>query len=339
MKKWFFGVIAMAAVLAGPSFGEHEAVQVREFIYETAPFPSCHASTLIEVEPGHILAAWFGGTHEKHPDVGIWISHRKDGKWSEPVNVAQHPEVPCWNPVLWKDNQTGEIQLWYKVGTTPETWSGLVIRSKDGGKTWSEFELLPAGIFGPIKNKPYQLEDGTLLCGSSVESWKAWGCHVEITDDAGKSWRRSNPINLPDHLHGVIQPTIFRSGPDQLRMLMRTRGVGKVAAAVSNDDGETWSDAERIDLPHNGSGLDAVNLKDGRVALVYNHVERGRSPLNLGISEDGGATWKNVMDLENEPGSEFSYPAVIELSDGSIATTYTWKREKVRFVVIDPKKI
>ncbi|MCA9425134.1 MAG: exo-alpha-sialidase [Candidatus Omnitrophica bacterium] len=333
------GILTVAMVgWNAPGFAQ-EAVVAKEFIYETAPFPSCHASTLVEVEPGHILAAWFGGTHEKHPDVGIWISHRENGKWSTPVEVAQHEDVPTWNPVLWKDNQTGEIQLYYKAGPDPRTWSGLLIRSQDGGKTWSDYEFLPAGVLGPIKNKPYQLEDGTLICGSSVEAWQVWGCHCEITEDGGRSWRFSPPINLPDNLNGLIQPTIFRTSPRELRMLMRSRGIGRIATAVSYDGGENWSDAELTDLPHPGSGIDAVDLTDGQIALVYNHTERGRSPLNLGISKDGGVNWDNALELENEPGSEFSYPAVIQLSDGNIATTYTWKREKVRFVIIDPDKL
>jgi len=52
-----------------------------EFIYETAPYPSCHASTIVESQ-GRLLAAWFGGTDERDPDVGIWLSHFEGGKWT-----------------------------------------------------------------------------------------------------------------------------------------------------------------------------------------------------------------------------------------------------------------
>ena len=320
--------------------GDEGAILVREFIYEKASFPSCHASTLVEVEPGHILAAWFGGTDEGEPDVGIWIAHREGDSWSAPVEVARHEGVPCWNPVLWRDRKSGQVLLFYKVGPTPERWTSFLKRSDDGGKTWTDPEMQPAGILGPIKNKPYQLEDGTLLCGSSVESWRAWGCFCEITRDLGKTWEKGVPINLPDNFFGLIQPTVFRSGPQELRMLMRSRrNTGKICTSVSQDDGKTWSDATTIDLPNPNAGIDAVNLSDGRVALVYNHTPDSRSPLNLALSSDGGATWKEVLELENTPEKEFSYPAVIQTSDGAIATTYTWDRERIRFVKIDPRKV
>ena len=316
-----------------------EAVLIREFIYEEAPFPSCHASTLVEVEPGHILAAWFGGSDEGEKDVAIWISHRKEGKWSAPVEAARHEEVPCWNPVLWRDLKSGQILLFYKAGPSPMTWSGFLRKSSDGGQAWTPTRILPAGIFGPIRAKPFQLEDGTLICGGSVETWQAWGCRCEITPDVGETWTVSNPINLPDDPFGIIQPTIFRTGPGQLRMLTRSRRGKKIATATSSNDGRTWTQASHTDLPNPSAGIDAVNLEDGRVALIYNDTERGRSPLSVALSSDQGVTWKKVLDLENEPGKEFSYPAMIQTSDGMLAATYTWRRERIRFVVVDLKRL
>src|SRR6266702_8827692 len=77
-----------------------------EFIYETAPFPECHASTIAETKGG-LVAAWFGGTGERHPDVGIWLSRQSGGQWSAPVEVANGVQSPtnryaCWNPVLFQ---------------------------------------------------------------------------------------------------------------------------------------------------------------------------------------------------------------------------------------------
>ena len=84
--------------------GPEKGVVLSEFIYVDAPFPECHATTIAESKHG-IVAAWFGGQHEKNPDVGIWVAHRTAAGWSKPVEVVngiQHSRrrYPCWNPVI-----------------------------------------------------------------------------------------------------------------------------------------------------------------------------------------------------------------------------------------------
>ncbi|HPA47923.1 MAG TPA: exo-alpha-sialidase [bacterium] len=326
-----------AGVMYAQGQSDSPAIVQSGFVYDEAPFPSCHASTLVEVSQGKILAAWFGGTEEGKPDVGIWLS-RYDGYSWEPVRqVAKADGVPCWNPVLFQA-ENGETLLFYKAGRSPMEWSGLLIRSKDDGDTWSEPELLPGGILGPIKNKPIQLEDGTLVCGSSVESWKLWTCWVELTRDLGKTWSKHGPIQVPGQPFGIIQPTVFLTRDGKIRMLCRARQIiGKICLSESKDGGNTWSDARPIDVPNPNSGIDAVRMKDGRIAMVYNHTGTGRSPINLGISNDDGETWKMVLTLEDQPG-EYSYPAIIQTGDGLLHTTYTWKREKIKHVAIDPNR-
>jgi predicted neuraminidase len=90
-------------------------------------------------------------------------------------------------------------------------------------------------------------------------------------------------------------------------------------------------------LPNPNSGTDAVTLKDGRHLLIYNHTALGRSPLNLALSTDG-KVWQAALVLENEPG-EFSYPAIVQTRDGLVHAVYTWKRKRIRHVVIDPGKL
>ena len=87
-------------------------------------------------------------------------------------------------------------------------------------------------------------------------------------------------------------------------------------------------------FPNPNSGTDAVTLKNGTHLLVYNHTEKGRSPLNLAISKDG-KTWEAGLVLEKDPG-EYSYPAIIQTADGMVHITYTWKRLRVRHLMIDP---
>jgi predicted neuraminidase len=307
------------------------------FVFEDAPFLSCHASTIVEVSEGRFLCAWFGGSREGQPDVGIWLAEFAGGAWSPPRLVASDPEQPCWNPALFH-TRAGETLLFYKAGPRPSNWSGLLKRSIDGGRTWSEAEWLPAGILGPIKNKPVELETGGIVCGSSVESWRLWACWCEITPDAGRTWSKHGPIQVPGRPYGIIQPAALDLGGGHIRFLCRSHGMRRIVCADSLDGGRTWGDAFLTSLPNPGSGIDATRLADGRVALIYNHTETDRTPLNVAASEDGGDTWTPPLVLEDEPG-EYSYPAIIQASDGSIHMTYTWRREQIKHAVISPSEL
>ena len=310
-----------------------------EFIYETAPFPSCHASTIAETKPHQLVAAWFGGTRERHPDVGIWLSRRVSGEWTAPVEVAngvQSPtnRFPCWNPVLFQP-RSGPLLLFYKVGPNPSRWWGMLMTSADGGQTWSKPRRLPEGILGPIKNKPVQLANGDLLCGSSAEQ-NGWRVHFERTPDLGRTWLVTAPVNDSKAID-AIQPSILFHPGNQLQAVGRTR-QGAIFQVWSADGGKTWGKMTLTALPNPNSGTDAVTLRDGRQLLVYNHTTKGRTPLNVAVSNDG-EQWQAALTLEDEPGQEFSYPAVIQTSDGLVHITYTWKRERIKHVVLDPAKL
>jgi len=307
------------------------------FIFEKAPFASCHASTIVETDDGRFLAAWFGGKDEGASDVKIWSAHFDGKKWTPPEVSAEETGVPCWNPVLFRSKGKA-LFLFYKAGANPMSWSGYVRRSADNGKTWDKAEQLPAGLLGPIKNKPIQRADGTILAGTSVESYKAWACWLERSGDDGKTWRRFGPISVPDHPYGIIQPTLFETGDKRIVALCRSRGLGFICQAESKDGGETWSAAKPTELPNPNSGIDLIQTGKGDLFLVYNHTKQGRSPLNLARSEDEGKSWTRVVTLEEEPG-EFSYPAIIQARDGQLHITYTWNRRHIKHVTHDPSKL
>lgn len=309
------------------------------FIFDEAPFPSCHASTIVETAPGEFLAAWFGGAAEGRPDVAIWGARLAQGKWSAPFELAREPGIAAYNPVLFR-TRDGALWLYYRFGPSPQTWTSARMSSRDGGRTWQAVEYLPAGLHGPIKNKPLVLEDGTVVSGTSVESYRSWACWVERSRDHGRTWTRSEPIAMPPPApasggrpSGIIQPAIVPLGGKRLRMFVRaTVDIGRICYADSNDLGVTWSDPKPTSLPNPNSGIDAVALRDGRIVLVYNHTAKGRSPLNAAVSRDG-EEWRMFATLESEPG-EYSYPAVIQSAAGDVHITYTWNRRKIRHVVI-----
>ena len=261
-----------------------------EFLFETAPFASVHASTIVE-SGGALVAAWFAGTREGADDVGIWVSRRDKDVWSPPVEVATgvQPDgkrLPCWNPVLFEVS-AGSLRLFYKVGPSPQTWWGMVRTSKDGGRTWDTERRLADGSLGPIKNKPVRLADGTLLAGSSTETPErpsAWRVHFERSADGGLTWTRSAPApSAAGAPIDAIQPSILFHPGGRLQALGRTR-AGRVFETWSSDAGRTWTPVALTSLPNNNSGTDAVTLRDGRHLIVYNHTTQGRSPLNVSVS-------------------------------------------------------
>ncbi|MGD0665879.1 MAG: sialidase family protein [Rhabdochlamydiaceae bacterium] len=329
--KAFFTLV-MGLLLAAA----HPAIVKEEFVFIEAPFPSCHASTLTESTPGHVLCAYFAGTHEGAADVAIWLSTNTNEKWSEPEKVAEVEKNPCWNPVLFT-MPSGEVLLFYKGGPTPRDWSGFLKRSNNQGKKWSAAEPLPAGIMGPVRCKPLLMKDGTLLCGSSTETWERWGAYVDITRDGGKTWVKSNPINVKAQYYGVIQPSFFMTPDGEFKMMLRSRNIGAICMA-SSKDGMTWSDAVPTDLPNPCAGIETVTLSDERVLLVFNDSKTNRYNLSVTLSSDGGNSWKRVLVLEDQEG-EFSYPAAIQTSDGLVHITYTYNRVKIKYVVLDPKNL
>ncbi len=323
-------ILSLFQFLSPSTPSEKPAVLASGFIYESAPFPQCHASTLVET-PSGIMASWFGGTHERHPDVSIYTSKLSNGTWSTPQMVADGVENekfrnPTWNPVLHR-LEDGKIALFYKEGPNPREWWGLYKISEDEGKTWSEEIQTPPGFLGPVKNKSIVLPDGGLLHPSSFETNRIWTSHVEITDPALKTWKKSE---IDGNGFGAIQPTALLHPNGRLQLLFRTQ-QGEIATSWSSDNGNTWSKMASTGLVHNNSGIDAVTLKNGYHLLVCNPIKKGRNKISLFGSPDG-ITWEELLVLEDASEGEFSYPAIIEAKDGTVHISYTYNRVKVKYI-------
>jgi predicted neuraminidase len=344
MKSFGSLIIGLAALLimgCSPSGNVTWTVEKQEFIYpdDQKPTPECHAST-IEYTSHGMVAAWFGGTEERNPDVGIWIALNHGGGWSRPVEVVNGIvndtlRYPLWNPVLWSFNDE-KLFLFYKMGPSPDSWWGMYMVSIDQGHTWSEPVRIPDPFLGPIKNKPILLSSGKLLCPSSTEH-DGWKTHFEIFDPLTESWELfTEPSGQAEFTS--IQPTVFHLKNDSLLALMRTK-EGVMSQTTSDKTGENWTPVTAGSLPNPNSGFDGVTLKDGTFLMVYNPTTMPddnwggpRYPLVVGASKDG-KNWQEILTLESEPG-EFSYPAKIQSPDGKVHITYTHNRLKVAYVVL-----
>lgn len=334
----FFSIIAILFFCATTYAQKVEIIQSGS-IFNQAPFEACHASTLVDLGKGKIMAAWFGGKHEGSKDVVIWSALKNGVSWSQPVEIANGIQsdtsrLACWNPVLFK-TKNGTLFLHYKVGLNPREWWAEYKTSANNGKTWSKAQKLPNNFLGPIKNKPVQLANGTILYPSSTESLneKTWNIHIEKSDAGGKNWTK---IKINCDTFGVIQPSILKYPEGKLQLLCRSR-QNVIVESWSVDGGETWSKLKPTQLPNPNSGSDAVTLKDGRQMLVYNPLTagknwwEGRSVLKLAISTDG-ENWEDMYTLENHQKGEYSYPAIIQDQNGNIHISYTAERKNITYV-------
>jgi alpha-L-rhamnosidase len=342
-----------------------KAIVNDQFLYEFASFPEAHASTIVELKNGDLLAAYFGGTKERNPDVCIWVSRKPHGAkdWEAPKLVADgtdpalhlkpnqtaKPRKACWNPVLFA-MPNGEVWLFFKIGVNVADWQGWLVKSKDGGRTWSQKEMLPKGFIGPVKNKP-EIINGRLVCASSTEGKGGWRFHVELYDLKTGQWTTTGPIPAEERIltddqkmHPIkcIQPSILKLKDGRLQVLMRTHNA-YLATSYSSDGGLTWSKVTLSNIPNNQSGTDAVTLRDGRHVLIYNNFQtvmgtpKGpRTPLSLAMSTDDGRTWHHVLTLEDSPISQYSYPAIIQGKNGHLYCVYTWRRQRIAFKEVDP---
>lgn len=313
----------------------------QNLVFENAPFKQCHASTLVEVQPGKLLLACFGGSAEGKKDVDIWLTELKEGKAAEVRDVANGMvqdtlRYPSWNPVLFKSSKN-LLYLFYKVGPNPREWWGMLKTSTDDGRTWSEPRRLPDGILGPIKNKPVELEDGTILSPSSVElSETRWEAHIERSADQGQTWEMI-PVDHQSKFD-VIQPSILTYGKGRLQVLCRSK-QGSVAQAWSSDNGKHWGKLSKTSLLNPNSGTDAVTLTDGTQLIVYNPDVpgkdwfNGRGKLRVAASKNG-KTWSDIAVLENGDKEEYSYPAIIQTLDGNVHITYTYDRKNIKHVML-----
>ncbi len=328
----------LVATLTLEGVAQQPGVIKNESILKTMP-SAAYASTIVEIktirssrlvplaaESGRLM--WESGcrvTKDRWSDrAPFWRALARMG--SDAIPAGTRGRISA---------EVRPLVLFYKVGPSPERWWSLITTSDNQGVTWSEPKLLPKDHYGPIRSKPVELPEGVLLCGSSTEE-AGWRVHMEWLRSPGKDYGKTEPLNESREV-AAIQPTILVHRLDRIQILCRTK-QGRIVDAWSNDRGKHWSPLTRTELPNPNSAIDAVKLEDGRSLLVYNHSRDDRGVLNVAVSSDGH-TWDAAAVLEDKPGDEYSYPAVIQTRDGLVHITYSWKRERIKHAVIDPAQL
>ena len=301
-----------------------------QFIFQEIPGAAVHhCSTVAEAPNGDILALWYGGSYESAEDQALYLARLKKGEgvWTAPDRVLVNPGQPPGNAVIFQGPDARMHIIWGRMeGSWPKRrgsgWSDcrlLVRTSDDNAYTWSgDTEI--EGSYGWLpRNTPVTLADGTFaLPISGIVKGQGSGSFLLVLNEATGEWSRRGFIP------GASQPTVIVRNDGSLLCLMRSSP--RTVMSLSSDHGHTWTPIERTELRNPGSGIDSVKLASGRVLHVYTDTETGsRYPLVIVQSHDDGETWGDLITLATDWG-EFSYPSIIQASDGMIHLLYTYRR-------------
>ncbi|MCO5549460.1 hypothetical protein L7F22_002931 [Adiantum nelumboides] len=205
-------------------------------------------------------------------------------------------------------------------------------------KIWIQtYKVLSSVTLHNENSKPGYFES---LCheGQLIILVKLWSGFMKRSNDSGRSW--SSREQLPPGILGPSKNKPLLLGNGQLvcgspEMQVLRSTFGNVCLAESFDGGLTWSSVRRTELQNPNSDIDGVKLTDGRLILVYNTFSR--AVLKVGVSNDDGDTWHEVLTLEESGNDdEYSYPAVIQASaDNLLHVTYTYNRNQIKSNVSD----
>lgn len=320
---------------------DRQGIVCDQFLYDmlTAKHPSCHSASIAELTNGDLLATFFLGAREGAPDVCIYTSRKPKGcdLW-EPLQLVANGDLregataygteidstltepivtnvnrkACYNPVLFQI-PGGDLLLFYKIGKNVRDWTGYLMRSSDGGHTWSDprQQLQPApdptpspqlvdvqcsdSLLGAIKNQPIWLPKGfrcangttltkaRILSPSSKETATAskekagqWRSYIEMSEDEGHTWAIYGPVPATSDIR-TIQPTLLVHKDGRIQMLCRT--------AKPKDD----------------------------------HPELAR--MATSFSNDGGLTWEPMRLIDEMPNNNSGIDAVT-MPDGTFALVY-----------------
>ena len=289
-----------------------------------------HAASLVELKDGRIRAFWFAGSREGAKDVEIRSSVFDPARelWGEEQTVASREGTEqsllryvskLGNPVA---GRAADGRLWlYYVTVSVGGWAGSSITamaSADEGITWGPARRLVSSPFLNIstlvKGAPFPYSDGTMGLPVYHEFISKFGELLRL-DKTGAVIDKQRLSAGKDH---SLQPVLLAKNANEALVLMRYSGADTPRRAISistNNAGLHWTAPVKSPLSNPDSALSAVVLPDGRILAALNNMEQGRDALMLAVSSDGGSTWRNVYQLEDQrkqPPDEAYYLGIIE---------------------------
>ncbi|MBN2048021.1 MAG: exo-alpha-sialidase [Anaerolineaceae bacterium] len=219
-----------------------------------------------------------------------------------------------------------------------EGWGTVdFLRSSDEGSSWQLISVPDEGVY---LDQPtvIQRADGSLL--ALMRSREGMVFQTESTDD-GMSWSIAAPTLLKNSNVGI---DMVRLNDGRLLLVYTPMALGKNGDLIkARIHGEVvfcrWAPELILAAdPRERGRLIAQYRVENQSQTLREHEWGVRTPLSIAVSADEGKTWERTLDLETDPG-EFSYPAVIQSTNGEIHITYTWQRTKIREKVLLPDEL
>lgn len=315
-------------------------------INPSSTLAKAHSATLATMPDGSLVAAWYAGSGEGAPDVGIYVAGRlPGGAWSEPrlaisrervMRDLRRNVISLGNPVLVAD-AAGRLGMVF-VSICAGRWSGSSLNvawSADGGRSWgpvSKLSLNPlANLSALPRNPPAPLAGG----GWAVPIYQEFlGLFPEILWLQPRGGGFAAAVSRIAGGMSVFQPALVPLSEHRAVALLRDGKPARKSLQVAwtDDAGRLWTEPADAGLPNPNSGVCAVRLPDGDLLCAFNDLSPGkRENLRLAVSRDGGRSWQRIATLEEQAGQEFSYPYMIVGGDGRVRMVYSARGTQIRY--------
>lgn len=145
---------------------------------------------------------------------------------------------------------------------------------------------------------------------------------VYYSDDDGASWRHSPVVDIKQSVErGADEPGVVELRDGRVMMWLRT-DLGSIYRCYSSDGGITWSTPASMGLidPNAPQSMKRIP-STGDLLLVWNKSAHERYPLSMALSSDDGGAWRQIRNLDAEPGHTYAYTS-IEFSGDRVLFTY-----------------
>jgi Neuraminidase (sialidase) len=293
--------------------------------------PRNSEAAMIDLADGRIMLVYsrFTGGRGDHAKANLSARFSSDGgaTWTKgDVHLTAGDEggMNTMSPSLLRMTD-GAIALFYLRKNSLTDCRVFLRVSRDEGKTWGEAKVCtePVGYYVMNNDRVVRLNSGRILLPVALHATPeapTFERHAQIacfySDDDGRTWQRSAHVPGGGD-HALEEPGVVELTDGRVMLWVRT-DAGKQFVSHSRDGGATWREfaPSNIVSPRSPASIKRIP-STGDLLLAWNNngvvttkTHGKRTPFNVAISRDDGATWTNLKTLEHDPDGWYCYTAI-----------------------------